>query len=312
MMKVAQVTSWDSPPEYISAPELPAPTPTQLQVKVMAVGVPRVVRLRALAQHPSAMGAQLPYDPSIDGIGLDEATGELYYINVMAAPLFAERANVERSQLLKLAPGSDAVTIAAMTNPATSSWMALKCRAIGGCQGRTVAIVGATSASGRVAAFIAHELGATKVIGLGRNESTLASVAGLDSRIQLQHPLILPPDLGPVHIVLDYVGGPASVELMQNLEAPPNENLQYIAVGALAGHMKIELPFHLINRKPIMIMASGVGSLRKTDFQREMPGLLDAISRMGPILDIFPVPMIDIHTAWDTDEVQLKRLVLIP
>jgi NADPH:quinone reductase-like Zn-dependent oxidoreductase len=278
----------------------------------MAVGVPRVVRLRATGQHPSAKDAQLPYDPSVDGIGLDEATGELYYINVMAAPLFADRANVERSHLLRLAPDSDAVTIAAMTNPTISSWMALKCRAIGGCHGRTVAIVGATSASGQVAAFVARELGATRVIGLGRDVTTLEKVSGLDSRIQLQHPLILPSELGVVHIVLDYVGGPGSVELMQALETPPDENLQYIAVGALAGCMEIQLPFHLLNRKPIIIMASGVGSLSKQDFQREMPGLLDVISRMGPILDISPVPMIDIQTAWDDEEAQLKRLVLIP
>lgn len=312
IMKVARVTAWGSPPEYISAPDLPPPSPTQLQLRVVAVGVPRAVRGRASGQHPSAKGAALPFDPSIDGVGRDDATGELYFINSLAAPLFAERANVERSQLMKLPAGADPVAIAGLSNPTGSSYMALRCRAIGGCAGRTVAILGATSASGRIAAMVARQLGATRVIGLARNEATLAAVEGLDVRVCLQDPLIIPNDLGPVHIVIDYVGGPAAVQLLQALQPPPGENLQYIVVGGLAGYEQMDLPMRLINVKPIILMGSGKGSLSQADFDREMPGLVNTLAKMGRTLDVLPVPMADIQSVWDSEGVQTKRMVIVP
>ena len=312
-MKVARVTAWDSPPEYVSAPDPPAPSPTQLQLSVVAAGVPRVVRARAAGKHPSAMRASLPYDPSIDGVGRD-ATGELYFINSLAAPVFAERANVERCQLIKLPAGVDPATIAGLANPTASSWLALRCRAIGGCAGRTVAILGATSASGRIAANVARQLGAARVIGLARNEAALAAVDGLDARVRLQDPLVLPADLGPVHIVLDYVGGPAAVQLLQALHPPPpGENIQYILVGGLAGYEHMDLPMRLVNVKPIIIMGSGVGSLTREDLDREMPGVVNALAKMGPIgVDVFAVPMAEIQTAWDSEEAQTKRMVIMP
>ncbi|KAL4891059.1 hypothetical protein BDV59DRAFT_209224 [Aspergillus ambiguus] len=311
-MKVARVTAWGSPPEYASAPDLPAPSPTQLQLKVVAVGVPRVVRARAAQNHPSAMHAQLPYDPSIDGVGQDEATGDLYFINSLAAPLFAERANVERSKLMKLPAGADAVTVAGLTNPTGSSWMALRCRATGGCQGRSVAILGATSASGRIAAAVARALGAARVIGLARNEETLAGVEGLDVRVRLQERLVLPADLGPVHIVLDYFGGPTAVQFLQAVQTPPGENLQYIVVGGLAGYENMDLPVRLVNTKPIVVLGSGFGSLSREDFDREMPGLVNALANMGPIVDVFAVPMADVQAVWDSADAQTKRMVVVP
>ncbi|KAL5366344.1 hypothetical protein BJX96DRAFT_182488 [Aspergillus floccosus] len=314
VMKVARVTAWGSPPEYTSAPDLPPPSPTQLQLRVVAVGVPRAVRGRAAGQHPSAKGAPLPFDPSIDGVGRDDTTGELYFINSLAAPLFAERANVERSQLMKLPAGADPALIAGLSNPTGSSYMALRCRAIGGCAGRTVAILGATSASGRIAAIVARQLGAARVIGLARNEATLAAVEGLDVHVCLRDPLILPDNLGPVHIVLDYVGGPAAVQLLQALQPPPGENLQYIVVGGLAGYEQMDLPLRLINVKPIILMGSGKGSLSMADFDREMPGLVNTLANMGRTLDVdvLEVPMADVQSVWDSEEMQTKRMVIMP
>src|SRR5690606_10011964 len=92
-MKVARVTSWGSAPVYSDVPDLPAPSPSQIQVKVVAVSVPPLVRGRALGKHYSTRGASLPFDPSVDGVVQDEATGDLYYASPMSgAALFAERA----------------------------------------------------------------------------------------------------------------------------------------------------------------------------------------------------------------------------
>ncbi|KAE8343056.1 hypothetical protein BDV24DRAFT_161873 [Aspergillus arachidicola] len=79
-MKAALVTSWGKPPQYISIPDLPPPTPTQVQLKVLATSVTRVVRSRAAGAHSTAFKAPLPYDPSVDGVAIDEITGDMYFI----------------------------------------------------------------------------------------------------------------------------------------------------------------------------------------------------------------------------------------
>ncbi|KAM0414604.1 hypothetical protein ACHAPT_013554 [Fusarium lateritium] len=311
-MKAALVTSWGNPPEYIDVPNLPPPSSNELQVKVLAAGVPRVVQGRASGKHPSAFNSPLPYDPSIDDVGLDEATGNMYFISSLAAPVFCERVNVDKAQLIKLDAGVDPVTIAALANPTMSSWLALKCRAIGGCQGRTVAIIGATSASGRAAAFVARELGAAHVVGISRTGETLAAVEGLDERIVMQAPLIIPPSVGPIDIVLDYVGGSAGVKVMKAAEIKRGENLQYIQIGGLGGEQNMVLPGRLLNVKPIRVMASGIGSVSKQELKKEIPGLVDCICRMKRPFEIYAFPMAEVQNIWDSEEAMTKRLVLVP
>ncbi|KAJ5631504.1 uncharacterized protein N7484_011604 [Penicillium longicatenatum] len=310
-MKAVRVTSWGSPPEYITVPDLPPPEPTQLQLRILAAGVPRVTRFRAAKDHPSAYNATLPFDPGVDGVGLDETTGTRYFIHAFAAPIYAERANVLRSQLVQLDANIDPVSLAGLANPATSSWMALKYRAIGGCKGLTVAIVGATSASGRLAALIARTLGATRVIGFSRNADTLATVEGLDTRVILKEPLVLPDDLGPVHIVLDYVGGPNGVSLMEAVEIDPGKDLQYILTGGLAGHKDVHLPAQLINKRPIRIMASGIGSFSGEDLKREQSALVAAVAMIKPPFDLFPTSLEDFPAAWSSGD-KAKKLVVTP
>lgn len=57
---------------------------------MVAAGAARAVRGRAACKHPSDVNAPLPFDPSIDGVGMDEETGALYYTSGLAALIFAE------------------------------------------------------------------------------------------------------------------------------------------------------------------------------------------------------------------------------
>lgn len=312
-MKVARVTSWGSAPEFSSAPDLPAPSPSQAQVKVVAVAVPPLVRGRAIGKHPSARGAALPYDPSVDGVVQDEASGDLFYANPMAASLFAERANIERHMLVKLAPGADPVAVATLVNPVGSSWMALRCRALPGTvEGATVLVLGATSTSGRAAVSVARSLGAARIIGMSRNEATLATVEDLDERVVLQEPFTLPPTLGPVHIVLDFVGGRAAVGVLQSAEPEPGKDVQYIHVGDLAGEDSIGLPARLLNSRPIRITGSGMGAWNKMDIKKEIGALLAAVVKIARPQDVITAPLAEVQSVWDTEEAKTKRLVLIP
>lgn len=321
-MRCARVTSWGSPPQYIKAPDLPPPSPTQLQLKVVAVGVANVVRARALRKHSTALEAGLPYDPSVDGVGLHEDTGDLFYVaptKPSGGPssggggfLLAERANVERSRLIRLKGAADPVAVAALINPVQSSWLALRCRAAGGCDGRTVLVVGATSCSGRAAVAVARELGAARVVGMSRSWDTLDRVAGLDDRAVLRDPVVLPERFGPVHIVLDYVGGRVSAGVMRAVEAPRGEDVQYIVVGGLSGEADVAVPPSLLNSKPIRLMGSGMGAWTKQDLERETPGFVNATARMKRPGNVISRPLADVESVWDSEDVKGKRLVLVP
>ncbi|EON98328.1 putative quinone oxidoreductase protein [Phaeoacremonium minimum UCRPA7] len=312
-MKGARVTAWGQPPEYMDVPDIPAPTSDELQLKVLVVGVPRAVQGRAAGLHYSSKSQPLPFDPSVDGVGLDEITGDRYYVTLDpkgGVSMFNERVNVPKSQLVKLEPGVDPVTVAALINPVASSWMALQARAVGGCKDRTVLVVGATGTSGRAAVTVAKSLGAARVIAMSRSEATLAEVEGIDVRVVLTKPAVLPPDLGPIDIILDYVGGATAVELMTVAEVAPGRNLQYIHIGDLGGEPNILLPTGLLNKKPVSIVGSGMGSFSVEEIKKETPGLVAAIGKMKRPSDVFTAPLSDVQSVWNTEDAKKKRLVI--
>ncbi|ROW08575.1 hypothetical protein VPNG_06161 [Cytospora leucostoma] len=314
-MKGAHVISWGSSPVFTDLPDLPHPSPTQLQLKVLAVGVPRVVQARAAGKHSSVQNKPLPLDPSLDGVGLDESTGDLYFITIGpkgGAPLFAERVNAERSQLIPLEKDADPVTVAALVNPVSSSWLALTSRAAGGVQGRNVLVLGATGASGRIAVKVARSLGAARIVGIARSADKLATVEGLDERVLLKEPFELPESIGPLHIILDYVGGRAAVEVMKQAQVEPGTNLDYVHIGDLAGEDDIRVPSSLLNKKPLRIMGSGMGAWSKEEMKRETPRLVAATAKMTRTSDIFTAPLSDVESVWDTEDAKNKRLVFVP
>ncbi|KAI1140792.1 NAD(P)-binding protein [Hypoxylon sp. FL0543] len=310
-MNVALVTAWGTAPKYITgAPALPAPSPSQVQLKLLAVGVPRAAKGRALGKHVSVKSG-LPFDPSVDGVGLDESTGKKYYIAPTAAPLFAERANVERHLITELPSGADPVTVAALANPVSSSWMALSIRVTGGIKGRNLFIVGATSESGRNAARVARHLGAVKITGAARNQETLNKVEGLDERVLLTDKLEVPKTVGPIDVVLDYVGGPTNVAVMNAVEIQDGRGVQYVSVGGLAGHENLVIPASLLNARDIRILGSGMGAMTLEEITKQIPGLVDFLSKIKRPANIVTAPLADIETAWDSTA-EKERLVLIP
>ena len=313
-MKTAAITAWGQPPVFnANSPGLPAPTESQLRAHVLATSIPRVVRGRALGLHPSSNGAPLPYDPSIDGVVMDPTTGDTYYVTPNAAKLWADEVNVERNALVKLPRGVDPVAVAAWTNPVGSSWMALKCRALpNSVQGARVLVVGVTSISGRATVQVARELGASRIIGASRKQETLDQVEGLDERVLLTDPFVLPKEVGPVDIILDFVGGRAAIGALSTAQIEPGKELQYIHVGDLAGEGEIVLPSKLLNAKPIRITGSGMGAWGKGEVKREIRGLLQCVSRMARPAGVVTVGLEELPGVWDSEEIKGKRLVLTP
>lgn len=158
-----------------------------------------------------------------------------------------------------------------------SSWMALRLR----CEnlpsdGFSVLIMGVTSASGQVAIHLARYLGAKRVVGVGRNASTLQALH-LDESIVLRETATETDfsTLGHVDVVLDYLGGAPATHLLQSLQ-PSGGRVQYVHIGGLAG-TEMVLPGSVLRGKDLVIRGSGLGSFGMGDMQREMGGLFEAL-----------------------------------
>ena len=309
-MHVAQVVSWGQPPVYTTAPDAPPANPGQLRLKVVAAAVHRLVQARAAGQHFTA--TTLPLDPSADGIGLDEATGDLYYIPTFAAPTFADYTVVDRARAVPVPKGADPITVAALCNPVMSSWMALRTRTWALPAGFSVLILGATGTSGRAAVTVARALGAGKVIGVARNETALKGIAGLDGYVVQKEP----PEtsdfasIGHVDVVLDYVYGKATAALLAALK--PERETQYVQIGTVGSEETMALPAQVLRAKMLRLTGSAPGSWTMEELGREMPDIVKTASEMERPADVFTKPLSEVEALWGSEDAKRKRMVLVP
>lgn len=303
-MHQAQVTTWGESPRSVSVPDLPPPGPDEIRLKVEATGVHRVVRSRATGRHYSAK--TLPHIPGVDGVGTTE-DGKRVYFSSFGLGIMSEYVNAPKSSTFSLPDGADPVQIAASINPAMSSWMAFKGRTTNLPADFTCLIIGATSASGRVAISIARGLGAKKVIGAARNKEALESL-GLDQCIVISDE----PEktdfssLDDVDVVLDYVYGPLAVHLFNSIKTP--KPVQYVHIGSLSSP-EISLPGEVLRSKDITIRGSGPGAWSLKQFAATLPQLL-AIMPSVPKQPVKVAKMEDVESAWEY--AGPERLVLVP
>lgn len=294
-----------------SPPEPPEPTnPEQVRLRIQAVGLHPVVRARGAGVHPTALGASLPFDPSVDGVGLYEPSSELFYITALAAPLLAEYATINVQDLVPLGGKADVdpVVIAALVNPVSSSWMALHHRISRSVAGLVILILGITSTSGRAAAQVARFLGAARIIGVSR---TLAQIDEVDEHILLpvDKPLDLSRGIGHVHVVLDYIGGRVAADALQSAVVPPGGDIEYVHIGDLGGQDDLPLFGRLLNTKAIRVMGSGMGSWSKADLQSEIHGIVSFTARMERPQNVVTCKLDDIESAWNTQKPGTRTVV---
>jgi NADPH:quinone reductase-like Zn-dependent oxidoreductase len=125
--------------------------------------------------------------PGIDGIGRDP-DGQLRYFILADTHLgsMAEQVVIDPRRSVPLPASTDILTVAAVMNPAMSSWIALRNR-IAFEPGQNVLVLGATGNAGQMAVQIAKRLGARRVIAAGRDPGRLATLTelGADSTISL-------------------------------------------------------------------------------------------------------------------------------
>jgi NADPH:quinone reductase-like Zn-dependent oxidoreductase len=317
-MRAAVVTSFGTPPVCQDFPTPTPQAPQEVLVDVIAAGLHPRVRSQADGSHYTNSG-ELPVVPGIDGVGrAPDGTLRYFILPETTMGAMAEQTIVDLRRSVVLPSHSDPVLIAAAMNPAMSSWIALR-RRVTFRPGQRVLILGATGNAGRMAVQVAKHLGASQVIGAGRQPERLAALTdlGADATVSLDGPTAdVAQHLGQaardVDVVVDYLWGHPTADAMAaavmnrtNLRQP----LTWIEIGSVAGPTAA-VPSAALRAVPLQIVGSGQGSVPARDILAELPELAAEITSGTFQIAARPVPLADIETAWkDTDR---QRIVITP
>ena len=199
-----------------------------------------------------------------------------------------EYINVPAAFVYKIPDKTDPVVAAALLNKITGSWMALKYRvdflrpspAADVKKDWSCLVNGVTTKSGTVAVGIARMLGATKVYGTGRDESTLSKVEGLDGYVVLNEASVESVNFGEVasavDVVLDFIGGPWPRQFLLNSTMKNNVKspLTFVSIGIMAGGDALDIPPSVLRLRDVTIRGSGMGSWTARHLCAEFPQML--------------------------------------
>lgn len=312
-MQAAQMSEGFNTPKFTSIPKPPQPDASSdlVQLKVLATGLHRLVRSRASGKHYTS-SATAQGIPGVDGVGETSDGQKVFFLCFKEGGSFAEYIKVPRSDTWTLPSGLDPIKAAGMVNPALSSWMPLTARCDNLPKDFSVLIVGATSASGRLAIPLARSLGAARVIGCARNEEALKSI-GLDDHVVLQDPVTSSDfsKLGHVDVILDYVYGPVVIHLFKSMK--PTGRVQYVHIGSVASYsdpsaLEISLPGSVLRGMDLTVRGSGMGSWDLRAVGKAMDRLLQSLLNIGEA-KIGVKKLEEVETAWNQVG---DRLVFVP
>lgn len=314
-MYAAVVRSFDEPPAYDVFPEPTVSGDEEVLVEVVAAGLHPRVRSAADGTHYTSEGS-LPMVPGIDGVGRT-SDGELLYFVAPdnAVGTMAERAVVDRRRAVVLPDGTDPVAVAAAMNPAMSSWIALRRRARFEAGG-SVLVLGATGNAGQLAVQLAKHLGASNVIGAGRDPERLKLLTnlGADEVVDLHSPDDLAKSAADVDVVLDYLWGAPTEQAMPALlhaRADRARPLTWIQIGSMAAR-ELTLPSYLLRAAALTIIGSGQGSVPAQDILAELPALATLITSGDLAINSRPIALAEVEQAWTKPASPGERVVLIP
>lgn len=305
-IQTAVVQEWGKAPQLVSIPTpyTPSPSDDLVQVRVSGAALHSLVRVRASGKHYSA--TTLPHAIGVDGVG-SLADGREVYFTTLGTDRgsFTEAINLSRCDVHVLPAGSDKLQVAALVNPAMSSWMAVRRRAIALPPRFTVLILGATSMSGKLAVPLLRRLGAGRVIGCSRSEKKMKDL-DLDDRIVLGRGTEDTDfaSLGHVDVVLDYLFGEPAKMVLKGLR--PQRRMQWIQIGSVVGQ-EIAFSYDLVRGRDVIVMGAGIGSWSLKELQEELPELLEAMREL-PWQQLNIRPISNIGEEWAAKS--LDRTVL--
>ncbi|WP_058303299.1 quinone oxidoreductase family protein [Gorillibacterium timonense] len=319
-MRAAVVRSFDSAPRYewFDLPQLAGPS--EVLAEVLAAGLHPRVRSQADGSHYTS-GKELPIIPGIDGVGRLPDGRQVYFV-APSTPYgtLAEKAVIDLRRSVSLPEGADPVRIAAAMNPAMSSWVALRRRADFQ-PGQRVLVLGATGNSGQMAIQIAKLLGASQVIGAGRDPERLHALMelGADETVSLEgDPKEAADRLGEaaaeVDVVIDYLWGkPAELAMLPLLTRRSDRGraLTWIQIGSVAGP-SAAVPSIALRSANFRLLGSGQGSVSTAGYVAEFPSLIDAITAGKLKVNAVAFPLSQVEEVWKAPSDPGQRIVFSP
>jgi NADPH:quinone reductase-like Zn-dependent oxidoreductase len=306
-MKAAVVHAFDQPPRYDDFAD-PVAAADETLVRVTAASLNQLTRARAAGRHYSSAKA-LNVVPGIDGVGR-LPDGQRVYFLFPSAPhgSMAELTRVLKTQIVTIPDDVDDVLLAALANPAMSSWAALAERAQLR-RGESVLVNGATGVSGRLAVQIARYLGAGKVIATGRNRASLEALPelGADVVISLEQSAaalakLFQHEMAEVDIVLDYLWGQPAELLLSAIAAQgqhdPSPRLRFVQIGSIAGPT-VALPAATLRSTGLELLGSGLGSLPQRALLSAVAGVAQALLSGRLIMEHRRIPLREVEQSWN-------------
>jgi NADPH:quinone reductase-like Zn-dependent oxidoreductase len=319
-MHAAVVRSFDHAPRY-EIHDTPEPIDEgQSLVDVLAVGLHPRVRTGASGRHYSSSGT-LPMIPGVDGVGRLPDGRRVYFVapdDVWGS--MADRAVLDVRRMVVLPDRVDTNKVAAAMNPAMSAWVALR-RRVPLQPGQSVLVLGATGNAGGMAVQVAKLLGASRVVGAGRNPGRLSALStlGADAVVALSGD---PADVADrlasaaaeVDVVIDYLWGePAAAAMLALLRARDDRSraMDWIQIGAMAGPT-LELPSVALRSANLRIQGNGQGAVSTQAYLAELPSLIEQIDADALQVSARPVPLSEVEAIWNVPDAPGERIVLIP
>ena len=322
-LKAAVLHTFGSIPRFEDFPE-PTIANGELSVRVLAVVLENIDKALASGTHFAArhLMPALPAILGFGGIGALE-DGEVVGFGGMKPPYgaMAEKAVIPAGSFTPIPDGIDPVKAAAIPASALTSLLPLL-GAAGLKAGESVFIHGATGVSGMLAVQIAKLLGAGRIVGTGRDETSLHAVLslGADAVIDLKQDdqsleeAFFGEAREGLDIILDFVWGHPTEVLLKALI--PRElgfakrKVRMIQIGEVAGPT-IALPAAALRTSGLEIYGAGTG-ITSEALSAATKRVWEWMAHDKLRMEIEPVPLKEVEQAWRRTDLHGKRLVIVP
>jgi NADPH:quinone reductase-like Zn-dependent oxidoreductase len=309
-MKAAVVTAAGKTPVYGDFPKPIAKSGEEL-ISVRTSALSQFSKSRASGSHYSS-GSGFPSVAGSDGVGVAQDGRRVYFVLPFGA--LAEFCPVSSHQCVKLPDALDDITAAAIANPGMSAWAALVERAHL-VAGETVLVNGATGTAGRLAVQLATHLGAGQVIATGRNAEELEEVKKLGADIVVPFTLGIPHPSGAkdyenalkqvfasgIDIVIDYLWGESAKTVIVAIAKAVEDGtpVRFVHVGGASREENIDLPGAALRSSAILLMGSGVKSVRLSVLLQSIRSVFEAVQPAGLKIATQVMPLSEVEDVWD-------------
>jgi putative PIG3 family NAD(P)H quinone oxidoreductase len=305
-------------PEVVALAQVPDPVPAagQVRVRVTAVGLNRADVIQRRGGYPAPPGwpADIPgieYAGRIDGLGEGVTRWSVgdRVMGLVGGGAHAELLTVHEREVMPVPAALSDEAAAAIPEAYLTAYDALVTRGRLG-PGERVLIHAVGSGISTAAVQLAKWLGAT-VIGTSRTPAKLdrARSLGMDTGVELGRPGYREAVGAPVHVILDYLGGPALDDNLALL-APKG---RLVLLGTLQGAIAERADLGRILRSRLELIGT---VMRSRSHEEKVPLVDEIIARVLPLFSAsqprltpvvgatFPMTaMVDAHAAMEKNEV---------